>query len=249
VTDASGAVLKPGRPIANPGPDRVVATLSTQLSAKYSLYADSYAWSVTGASGASATVFPANGLTTTFTAPADGTYHVQLIASKGGVKSEPFDLTLVVNSTAWPATILSGTVAVSNPVPTDITFEHIDAYLNNHGCANSSCHSIGTTKNPPIFYNKATDRNGDGLAEGAVGQTDYKLLYSQLLSFVNLSDPAGSELLRHPAGNGHGGGLQTSFHLNNGSTTSLQIYLPGDTNRSGYDLFLNWILNGAPSGF
>ncbi len=117
VTDSNGALLRPGHPIANPGPDRVIGTSSTQLSAQYSLYADSYTWTVTGANAANATVYPTTGLQTTFTAlaAADDTYHVQLVASKGGINSDPFDLTIVVKKNSWPANILASTTSVSNP--------------------------------------------------------------------------------------------------------------------------------------
>jgi hypothetical protein len=107
---------------------------------------------------------------------------------------------------------------------------------------------MGKSTNPPIFYKDSTDRNGDGIAETGVDSTDNMLFYSQILSFVNFTDPEGSELLRHPAGYGHGGGTQSGFKLNNGSTTPQVLYPPGDSsgNRDGYDMFLNWILNGAP---
>src|SRR5688572_2078920 len=54
VRDAGGNVLMPGRPIADPGPDRVVLPGATPLSAANSLYANAYTWSlVSGPAGAS----------------------------------------------------------------------------------------------------------------------------------------------------------------------------------------------------
>jgi len=43
--------------------------------------------------------------------------------------------------------------------------------------------------------------------------------------------------LRKPSGNHHGGGQLGGFDA---------TVLPGDPARVNYDLFLNWILNGAP---
>jgi hypothetical protein len=57
-------------------------------------------------------------------------------------------------------------------------------------------------------------------------------LYLQVLQRVNFKEPVESLLLRKPSGNHHFGGLIGGFDL--------------DGDRTNYDLFLNWILNGAP---
>src|SRR5580704_378129 len=44
--DPSGAALRPGRPIADPGPDRVLLQGTSSLSGTGSLYANTYAWSI-----------------------------------------------------------------------------------------------------------------------------------------------------------------------------------------------------------
>jgi hypothetical protein len=92
------------------------------------------------------------------------------------------------------------------------------------------------------------DRNGDGVAESGVGQTDDILFYNQVLSFVNFKDISNSQLLRHPAGYAHGGQIQTSFGSpsRGGSAVSGDQYDPGNILRDGYDMYINWILNGAP---
>jgi hypothetical protein len=51
-------------------------------------------------------------------------------------------------------------------------------------------------------------------------------------SLVNFNDPPNSRLLLKPSGNHHAGGQLIGFDL--------------DGNRANYDLFLNWILAGAP---
>ena len=85
---------------------------------------------------------------------------------------------------------------------------------------------------PPIFYSDI-DRNGDGI----INATDTSWLYKEVRGRVNFTDILASPLLRKPSNNHHNGGLQIGFD------TSLP---PGDAGRTNYDLFLNWILNGAP---
>lgn len=86
---------------------------------------------------------------------------------------------------------------------------------------------------PPIFYTNI-DRNGSG---GIADTTDDLWFYTELRGRINFTDVASSALLRKPSGHHHGGGLQPGFD----STTA-----PGQPGRANYDLFLNWILNGAP---
>ncbi|TMH55254.1 MAG: hypothetical protein E6H53_17325 [Betaproteobacteria bacterium] len=105
--DASGNVLRPGRPIANPGPDRVVRQGATRLSASNSLYADTYAWSfVSGPNGAvppagGALLTDANTAQPTFNAATDGTYVLSLVASNASAHSAAKLLSLVVQSTTF----------------------------------------------------------------------------------------------------------------------------------------------------
>ena len=216
--DASGAVVPPGRPVANPGPDRVVPSGATQLSASQSLYAASYAWSiVSGPAGA--TLADATTATPTFTAPANGTYVLQLVASNGSTQSAPAPLTLVVDSALAPK-------------PAAIRFADVKAAIQAGTCTN--CHSpTGQLPRPPLFYTNE-DRNGDGIAGDA---TDDAWYYAEIRSRINFADIVASPLLRKPSGNHHGGQLLAGF-----DTTQS----PGDPARAKYDLFLNWILAGAP---
>jgi hypothetical protein len=57
--------------------------------------------------------------------------------------------------------------------------------------------------------------------------------YLELLQRINFKEPIESPLLRKPSGNHHFGGQIGGFDLDGG-------------NRYNYDLFLNWILQGAP---
>lgn len=222
VRDSAGAILKPGRPISDPGPDRVVRPGASALSALGSLYANTYAWSlVSGPAGA--TITGQNTAQATFNATADGTYVVQLIASNGPTQGAPARLTIVVNS-ALPI------------APTAIRFADIKAILQSTsaGCTNSGCHSAGGTGViPPVFYTN-TDRNGDGVAGDA---TDDLWFYTEVRSRINFTDVIASPILRKPAGNHHNGQLRPGFST---------AVAPGQPGRESYDLFVNWILAGAP---
>ncbi|MEQ1630279.1 MAG: hypothetical protein ABL873_07195, partial [Gallionella sp.] len=67
---------------------------------------------------------------------------------------------------------------------------------------------------------------------------------------IHPSDIKASALLRHPAGYNHAGGVQDGFGLASSAVGVVGVtadqYAPGDSHRSAYDMFLNWILNGAP---
>jgi mono/diheme cytochrome c family protein len=215
--DGSGNVLRPGRPIADPGPNRVIRQGATTLSANMSLFASSYRWSiVSGPAGA--TLTNATTASPTFTATADGTYVLQLIASLNGVDSTPAQLTIVVNNALTPA-------------PSAIRFADVKNVLQTAGC--TACHTIGGAGGPPIVYTNI-DRNGDAIAGDA---TDDAWFYAEVRGRINFTDIVASPLLRKPSNNHHNGALQPGFDAS---------LTPGAAGRANYDLFLNWILNGAP---
>ena len=219
VRDASGAVPMPGKPVADPGPARVVGQGATRLSAAGSLYANGYSWSiVSGPAGA--TLTDANTAQPTFSAPVDGTWVLQLVASSGTAQSAPAQLQLVVKGALSPA-------------PAAVRFADIKATMQT-GNACTSCHALeGTGARPPVYYAN-DDRNGDGIAGDA---TDDAWFHAEVRGRINFTDIAASPLLRKPAGNHHNGGKLAGFDT---SAT------PGDPAREKYDLFLNWILAGAP---
>lgn len=215
--DAAGNPVQPGRPVANPGPDRVAPPGAIALSAGQSLFSASFAWSiVSGPAGA--TLTGATTATPTLNASAEGTYVLSLVASNGTVQSAPAPLKVVVKA---------GTKA-----PSTIRFADIKAAIQGSTC--TTCHSpTGTLPRPPVFYTN-DDRNGDGIAGDA---TDDAWFYAEVRSRVNMTEFAASPLLRKPSGNHHGGNLILRFDATRE---------PGDPARDLYDLFLNWILAGAP---
>jgi mono/diheme cytochrome c family protein len=220
--DATGAVLKPGRPVTALM-DRVVRQGPTTLIAPDTRFASTYSWTVlSGPDGA----MPAANVTLTnaasaqpvFNAAANGTYVVQLVVGNSVLTSAPATANIVVN----------GALAIA---PSAIRFGDIKAVLTNpSGCA--VCHQPDFPLVPVFFAN--TDRDGNGTVGDA---TDDLWFYAEVAGRVDLAYTEGSKLLSKPAGNHHGGGLQAGFDTSKPA---------GDPARANYDLFLNWILNNAP---
>ncbi len=103
--DASGKPLRPGRPIADPGPDRVLRQGATRLSGTGSLFANTYAWSIVSVPNGALTAMltDANTAQPTFNAANDGTYVLSLVVGNDSAQSAPKLLTLVVNNALTPA--------------------------------------------------------------------------------------------------------------------------------------------------
>lgn len=80
----------------------------------------------------------------------------------------------------------------------------------------TTCHTDGGNPLPPVFYTPGPNRD----------------VYETVRALVDFDDPLNSRLLTKPSGQHHAGGTLTGFDL--------------DGNRANYDLFLNWILEGAP---
>lgn len=217
---SSGTVLTPGRPIADPGPNRVVRQGANTLSASMSLYSSTYAWSLVSENGGAvvnATLTNPNSSAPTFNATADGTYVVRLIAtSSSGTASTPALLTIVVNNALALA-------------PTAVRFSDIKTIFGAGGANCVSCHDLtninlaGAGK-PPVSYTA-----GD--------YADDATFYAAVRSRINMTDIVASPLLRKPSGQHHGGGTIANFD---------PTLTPGNAGRANYDTFLNWILNGAP---
>ncbi len=216
----SGAI--PGGPIADTGPDRVVRQGAVTLSASMSLYATSYQWSIiSGPAGA--TLTNATSVQPTFTSIADGAYVVQLVASSGTTASAPVQQRIVVNNALTPA-------------PTAIRFSDIKNVLQSAtapaaGCSSGGCH--GPAPQAPLRYDNY-DRDNNGTSGDA---TDDLWFYTEVRGRINFTDVSGSSLLRKPSGNHHNGLLRPGFD------TTLA---PGAAGRVHYDMFVNWIANGAP---
>jgi hypothetical protein len=139
-------------------------------------------------------------------------------SSDSAQKSDPKRVTLVVDSSLSPA-------------PSAIRFADVKAVLQT-GNLCTSCHATDSGRTPS-FYN-SYDRNGDGIVGDA---TDDAWFYAEVRGRINFAEMAASPLLRKPSGNHHNGGRLDGFDTS---------AAPGQPVRARYDLFLNWILNGAP---
>ena len=231
----SDGASMPGRPIADPGPGRVVRPGVTTLSAAMSLYASSYQWTLTGNPGGAATLTDAATDRPIFSAAADGTYVIQLVASNASASSVPTQLTIVVNS-ALPYAPSALRFAGAAP---GLNIKDI-LQAGAAGC--TTCHKPGGngTVMPPIFYTNE-DRAGTGDPNDA---TNLHWFYTELRGRINFTDWVASPLLRKPSGHHHGANFpQTGVIPLAGFESGL---VPGAAGRADYDKVANWILNGAP---
>lgn len=225
VRDGSGAVLKPGRPIADAGPARVVKQGTTTISGIASLFATGYQWSLVSGPVGGATLGDTASRDATFTSTMDGTYQVQLVVSNGTRSSAPSTVNIVVNNGLTTAPLALRFTTDIKPVLQSVCVPcHVTA-------------NLATATQAPIAYSNL-DRNGDAI----IDSTDDAWLYAEVRGRINFTDPVDSPLLLKPSGKHHGGNPITgTFQTNFDSSL-----MPGSPGRSNYDLFLNWILNGAP---
>lgn len=223
--DGSGNVLQPTRPVAIPGPNRTVRTgIGARLSAADSVNASSYRWRITSLNAANATLANANSVRPTFTAIMDDTYTLELIVNDGTRDSAPATQTITASSAIMD--------------PSAVRFSHIRNILQGAvapaaPCTAGGCHTdpVANPGGPPVYYTDY-DRDGDTDTDA----DDMHQFYLDVRARINFVNVESSLLLRRPSGHHHPGGLLDGFDINN------QI----GGNRSHYDTFLNWILNGAP---
>lgn len=214
------ATLQPGRPIADPGPDRFVRIGQLNLSAVNSLFASDFSWSlVTNPGNAASFVGATNSSNAVLNLTANGTYVVRLTATGNGL-TDTKDITVLVDNT-------------NAPNPATLNFAAIQAQFTTSTCNSAGCHSgnnaalSGNANKPPLSYNSA----------------DYASVnefYNTVRSRINFTDVVASPLLRKPSGKHHGGGVLAQPQFD----TSMP--LGTSPARSGYDLFVEWIMAGAP---
>ena len=105
---------------------------------------------------------------------------------------------------------------------------------------------------PPIVYSNIA-RTPASISAATPSAIDDKWLYYEVLGRINFADISASPFLRKPSGYHHHNGVAAT--VSNGivpgfgdaaSGIHADQLAPGDAKRVDYDLFLNWILNGAP---
>jgi mono/diheme cytochrome c family protein len=219
----TNTATQPGRPVADPGPNRVVQQPTTTLSAAMSLYSTAYQWSIVTDPVGGATITNATSSTATLNTTGNGTYVIQLITRRGATTSAAATVSIVVNS-----------ALTYNP--TALRFTDIKTILQaarpSGACV--GCHIAAAPGGgvPPIWYTDF-DRNADTLTNA----TDDHWFYTELRGRINFTDWVASPLLRKPSGNHHNGGLHSRFNA---------ALTPGAADREDYDKILGWIMNGAP---
>ena len=187
--DAEGNVIRPGRPRAVLGPDRIVNVPAT-LSGEGSQFAQDYRWEIIGSvDGSSPSLSVTDKPRTVFNTDLDGVYTVQLTVTQGG-QSSTDSLQITVDSQLKPAVSIDfgdiqaiiGTDPVNDP--------------GTQGCL--GCHSDSDPALPGI-------QGGIGVPvtwDGSDGTQPYKAI----LQRVNFAAPHDSLFLRKPLGQHHGGG-------------------------------------------
>jgi hypothetical protein len=214
--DSNNKMRIPGRPVAEPGPDRTVPS-PADLSASASILARKYEWTLLSQPiGAAASLSSTSRSRTTLTADTDGVYTVQLrVAGNSGTWSDPATVSVTIDSTATPPSQLSFATDVKPILQTS--------------CA-AVCHTPHVPDTgqplPPVYYSDADTGSSDPNEAN-------RDVYTDVMGRVNLTDPSTSLILEKPSGHSHGGNLIAGFDLGPG----------GD--RSKYDVIQNWILGGA----
>jgi hypothetical protein len=219
--DGSGNVIPPGRVVARAGPDRVTkAGAAISLNAQASLFSSSYSWAlVSSPPGSVVTIASANAGRTDFSADTVGEYIVRLTASEASTGTSATDLVTI---------LIDNTLA---KVPRELAFyPDIQTEISN-GC--EGCHTPplgGGVDGVPVWW------TGD--IAPAPGMPSLGL-YERIKARVNLEYIEDSLVLKKPSGVHHWGRLRAGFD------TSQPL---GTFDRVAYDLFVNWIAEGAVCG-
>jgi hypothetical protein len=225
---SDGSINFPGQILVRAGLDRVTReNAEITLNASHSLFADSYRWSILSApAGAVAGFSAADKIRTDFSADTEGEYLLSLSGSNSDNGQVGIDeLIVVVDNTIVSPRSLS--------FYTDVTTE-----LSN--CA-TECHSIGggiqTAVGIPVWWvDDLSQPQGFPASESDPPSLG---LYENAMTRVNLENVGDSLILKKPSNTHHYGGLRPGFDTSNPIGTS---------QRRAYDLFTNWISEGAVCG-
>jgi mono/diheme cytochrome c family protein len=227
--DSNGNIIEPGeRIIARAGPDRVTRPgAAITLDAGASLFADRYRWEIVSRPGGSTASLSNDGnRRTSFTADTDGEYKIRMTASNSSGGSSRSDKLLIVVDSA----LVTAPRALS-------FYTDISGFM---GANCISCHSNGgSVQGIPVWW------TGDGSQPFAVppAGTPSLGLYEQVMARVNPDYVENSLLLKKPSGNHHYGGMIGG--ASGGFDTSETV---GSGGRDDYDMFVNWIAEGAVCG-
>ncbi|MGQ0622328.1 MAG: hypothetical protein ACT4QA_20830 [Panacagrimonas sp.] len=189
--NAQGAILRPGRAIADAGPDRR-SVGPVAVSGIASRAALSHSWRIVSQPpGANATLMSADRVRVVLHAEVDGAYELELsVIGAAGERSTDRTRITLDSGLALPSS--------DPPAPSDISFEtHILPLLEN-SCF--SCHGQSTSVRPPLLMTPPVP-------------PESRDVYTDVRARVNFDDPEQSPLLTRPSGLHHGGSRITGFDL------------------------------------
>ncbi len=224
--NADDDIIMPGRILARAGPDRVTRrNAKISLNAQASLFAETYSWEVVSKPGrANVELSNSSGMKANFSADRNGDYRVRLTASssEGGSKTDTLEIKV------------DNGLAIA---PRELTFiDDIGPFMSAPANCNS-CHVNGGEAGVPVWW----DADGNQPIVPPTTTADLPALgfYEQVLARVNLEAIEDSLLLKKPSGNHHFGNQRTGFD------TSQSV---GAAGRANFDMFVNWIAEGATCG-
>jgi hypothetical protein len=188
-TTSSGAEKRPGRPVADPGPSRMVRTgANATLYGGNSLFATTYNWTL-DPSTPGVSISNSSSATATFFSNFSGSYIVHLTVGGNGRSDSKSVVVTVDDSFRDPATL---------------KFAHVKDVLQN-GTTCTTCHLpravVQPSATPPIWYTNF-DRNFSGTLDAV----DDAWFFREIEGRVNWTDINGSALLQKPIGTHHNGG-------------------------------------------
>lgn len=233
--DSDNNIIKPGNAVARAGLDRITkVNAAITINANSSLFVNTYDWQLTSSPiGSNPIISATDKAMFEFEPDMEGEYIFQLTASNTNTLSVDTDEILIKVDDSL-------TIA-----PRDLVFyDHVKDTLID--CA-SLCHSqdgftnVNTTAaGIPVWW---SDDNDQPLSIPS-NTSDFAALglYEQFKTRTNLKDIEDSLVLKKPSNIHHFGGV-TALSL--GFDTSKEV---GSVERASYDLYVNWITEGAVCG-
>ena len=230
-TDSNGDIILPGRVVARAGLDRVTSPgAPITLDARATFFAESYLWElVSSPAGSTVNIASPNAIRSDFSADTDGDYVISLTATSDSTDATKTDMLSIKLDSTLPV------------APRSLTFynnitDEFSALRPVTGSARAcdSCHKdAGGVDGVPMWWTAI---------QSSVAQpvgTPLLNLYEQAMARVMPEFIEDSLLLKKPSGQHHYGRQADGFD------TSLPV---GEVDRASYDLFVNWIAEGAKCG-
>ncbi len=220
-TDGSGNPLRPGRPIADPGPDRVLRQGATLLSGDRQPVREHLRLVDR--------VGPERGTPRHADERQHGATDVQC--------RERWDVRAQSRSRQRLGAERAEIADAGGEQRVDPRAERHPFLATSRRSCRTGTNARAATILPARFTRRSISPMTIAMAMASSNATDDAWFYAEVRSRINFEEIAASALLRKPSGFHHRGGLGAGFD------TSLT---PGQQGRAKYDVFLNWALNGAP---